>query len=139
MKRTVVGIPVPPPWVNKRYEQLHEYRELHPPVAASERNEERNKRRFTLGKATRYMVAGLIAIIIVTMGSCVGSREEKPVQTVQYTVRNQDTLWEIAARHANERVDIRDVYQQIIEDNKLSYDGVIRPGQRLLIPRYERE
>lgn len=139
MKRTVVGIPVPPPWVNKRYEQLHEYRELHPPVAASKRNEERDKRRFTLGTATRYMVAGLIAIIIVTMGSCVGSREEKPVQTVQYTVRNQDTLWEIAARHANERVDIRDVYQQIIEDNKLSYDGVIRPGQRLLIPQYERE
>lgn len=139
MKRTVVGIPVPPPWVNKRYEQLHEYRELHPPVAASKRNEERDKRRFTLGTATRYMVAGLIAVIVATMGSCVGSREEKPVQTVQYTVRNPDTLWEIAARHANERVDIRDVYQQIIEDNKLSYDGVIRPGQRLLIPQYERE
>ena len=52
---------------------------------------------------------------------------------ITVAVQQDDTIWDIAARHSQDTEDIRQVCWQIIQDNNLDSDCVIQPGQLLVI------
>lgn len=83
----------------------------------------------------RCMAATLAATLAVGMlAGWVATQQVTPPAV--YTVQAGDTLWSIAERFATEDVDLREAYWQIMQDNGLNTDGVIQPGQQLVIYRY---
>ncbi len=59
----------------------------------------------------------------------------EPLHVVQVIVEKRDTLWEIADRYDNNKMDLRKYIYIIEKYNKLD-DTALQPGQRLNIPIY---
>ena len=49
-------------------------------------------------------------------------------------VEQNDTLWDIAARKVNNRVDIREYIYRVEKLNHLENPGNLQPGKRLKLP-----
>lgn len=61
--------------------------------------------------------------------------EPPDMETVTYvaTVEPSDTVWDLAARLATDRDDIRDVVRAIKEQNGITDAAALRPGQTLVV------
>lgn len=81
-------------------------------------------------------VATLAATLAVGMLAGWAATQQVTTSPAVYTVRAGDTLWGIAEKFATEGVDLREAYWQIMQDNGLNTDGVILPGQQLVIHRH---
>lgn len=97
----------------------------------------RNKRK----KARRLV--GMIAVIIFVFLSVIVWPMLKPssteamekVQVVMVTVEKGDSLWSIAERYDNNKMDLRQYIDLILGFNNLK-SNVLKPGQRINIPIY---
>lgn len=102
-------------------------------------------RRVRAAAAHRRMIArrrrtlgALAAAAVVVMGVMAGgsgsvapaSTHETPRSVV---VRAEDTLWEIAVRHAPEATDSRAYLDAVVELNDIV--GAVQEGQRIRLPR----
>jgi hypothetical protein len=76
----------------------------------------------------RALIVGVVALLLWSVWAG-GSESAGHPQT--YTVRPHDTLWSIAA--ANYAGDLREGVWKLRERNGIA-GGLIRPGQRLVIP-----
>ena len=74
----------------------------------------------------------LAAVIAVTVGAY-GCRADGEEAKDAYIVKAGDTVWSIAGEYAGDEEDIRDVVEQIMEDNHINKDAGITPGQTLTI------
>lgn len=84
----------------------------------------------------KRMAVTLAATLAVGMLAGWVATQQVTTPPAVYTVQAGDTLWSIAERFATEDVDLREAYWQIMQDNGLNTDGVIQPGQQLVIYRY---
>lgn len=82
---------------------------------------------------TRFLViiSTFVAALVLVLASSVMAAGPEP-ETVVYTVRSGDTLWNIAIEVVVDG-DVRDVVAQIQRLNHLD-SSVIQPGQQLVIP-----
>jgi LysM repeat protein len=76
----------------------------------------------------RVLIVGVVALLL---WSAAAARSESAGPQRAYTVQAHDTLWSIAV--ANYAGDPREGVWKLRERNAI-VDGVIRPGQRLVIP-----
>ena len=76
----------------------------------------------------RVLIVGVVAMLL---WSAAAARSESAGPPHSYTVRQHDTLWSIAA--ANYPGDPREGVWKLRERNGIA-GGLIRPGQRLVIP-----
>jgi nucleoid-associated protein YgaU len=100
---------------------------------------ERSRRgafRFNFETAAFVISAFVLVVAGFTLtfpqGPCQALRPE-PARTILVTVQPGDTIWGIARRISGENADLRRVVHEIAELNNLG-DGVIRPGQGILVP-----
>ncbi len=59
---------------------------------------------------------------------------EKEPRTIEVTVQEHETLWNIASRQYSDQVDIREYIYKIEQINHITNAGGIQPGQVLKIP-----
>ncbi|OUM98083.1 MAG: hypothetical protein BAA04_07555 [Firmicutes bacterium ZCTH02-B6] len=99
------------------------------------------ERRYTYGQQHRdrlgyaaVVVAAAAALVLLLM-THVFSQTLTPVeqQFVDVVVRQGETLWQIAKRHAEPGADPRQLVEQIRVANGLE-SAVVRPGQVLKVP-----
>lgn len=76
----------------------------------------------------RALIVGVVALLL---WSAAAGRSESAGPRQSYTVRAHDTLWSIAV--ANYAGDPREGVWKLRERNGI-VNGLIRPGQRLVIP-----
>lgn len=74
----------------------------------------------------------IVAGFLLLLASAVQATGPEPAPT-PYRVTTGDSLWEVAAAHADEGEDLRAVVFEIKELNDLS-GSIIQPGQVLLVP-----
>ncbi len=89
------------------------------------------RRRFTLLPA--IALAGLGLMVALPTLSSVRLYAATTQRYVTVTVRPGDTLWSIAAAHAQGSSDLQEVVDRISDANRLKA-GALQPGQHLRIP-----
>jgi nucleoid-associated protein YgaU len=73
-----------------------------------------------------------LALLVAVVAAAAAHRSDSAGPDVVYIVKPYDTVWAIAAaRYAG---DPRDAVAKIQKRNRL-HDAVIRPGQKLVLPR----
>ncbi len=77
----------------------------------------------------RLLGAALLAALVAAIAA---HRSDSAGPDLVYVVRAHDTVWSIAASHY--AGDPRDAVERIERRNAL-HDALIRPGQRLVLPR----
>lgn len=92
------------------------------------------------GRGTKLLVIGIAVLIAVAVYTTISNRVRyNDYDTVPYTVKAGDTLWDIAstrcfANGVRDNYDVRRVVMVIQKINGI--DSYIYPGQRLEIPYY---
>ncbi|HUF94968.1 MAG TPA: LysM peptidoglycan-binding domain-containing protein [Acidimicrobiia bacterium] len=89
--------------------------------------------RQTLQLSVRLLVL-LLVLSLVFLFVSRPADADVPVETVEYVVSSGETLWAIAIQNSLPGIDPRSAVVEIQELNGLS-DGLIHPGQVLLVPR----
>lgn len=75
----------------------------------------------------------LILAIMFFINNTVFAKEvETKIETITYTVSQNDTVWNIAKQYRKDSEDIRQTVKRIERDNNLK-DATIHPGQELKI------
>ena len=82
---------------------------------------------------TSVAVALVLLLAVTVAARAAGPATAEPQNYVTHTVRTGDTLWEIAADHAEDGVDLRNYVLDIKRANHLE-NSTIHPGQVLQIP-----
>lgn len=79
----------------------------------------------------------LIAFIAIVLGA--GMYVQAPPQLISYavTASRGDTLWDICARIATERDDVREIVYRAKQENNIKNPGELQPGQEIIV-RVER-
>lgn len=90
------------------------------------------RRRFTVRLAA--FLASVLTVFLSIGGAADADEPPVPVATIEYVVGAGDTLWEVAASHAGNDVDIRELIADIKDLSGLE-SSTIHPGQVLRIPR----
>ncbi len=82
-----------------------------------------------------FVAMVLLAVSFVIMGiiNTSSAKEKRDMRYTEVTVREGDTLWELALDHGNQDKDVREVIYDICLANGIKA-GDIRPGQILMIP-----
>lgn len=60
---------------------------------------------------------------------------EMPKETISVTIRERETLWDIAEVHAPKDTDIRKYVYRIRKLNGIANPGAIQTGQVILLPK----
>jgi len=87
------------------------------------------------------IIFALVMIFLITVITCYIIRPvmtealDKPLQVVNVVVIKGDSLWKIADRYDNNKIDLRQYIYLIEKYNGLD-SAVLQPGQRLYIPIY---
>ena len=94
----------------------------------------------TISAKARHRVVVLLtsvalALALLLTGAVVAQAESAPEPTefTTHTVVSGDTLWDIAAQHAPEGADLRDVVFDVKRVNGLD-SSTIQPGQVIRVP-----
>lgn len=80
----------------------------------------------------------LIFILALGIGQLLepeATTASEPVQVVTVIVKRGDSLWKIAERYDNNKIDLRKYIEIIQEYNGLD-TTVLQPGQRISVPIY---
>jgi hypothetical protein len=99
---------------------------------------QKNKTRLVIVSQTRFILASLIALIILSAilsyfaGLFMSEALVQP-EFITKTVASGDTLWSIASQYNDSDEDIREVVYRIRKENNLD-NATIYVGQELLIP-----
>lgn len=64
-----------------------------------------------------------------------GYAVQPPEKTVPYkvTVRNGESVWDVCAKVASSRDDVREVVYNALKENHISNPGSVQPGTELVI------
>lgn len=79
----------------------------------------------------------LIAFIAIVLGA--GMYVQAPPQLISYavTASRGDTLWNICARIATEKEDVREIVYRAKQENNIKDPNELQPGQEIIV-RVER-
>lgn len=94
----------------------------------------RSKRR----AAKTILTIAVIFILAVSLGQLFKPKStaaSEPVEIVTVIVNRGDSLWKIAERHDNNKIDLRK-YIDIIQKYNGLENTVLQPGQRIKVPVY---
>lgn len=118
------------PWINSRKRRAVEPTKVWEMTAETKQPEQP---RPSSRKHTIMAVVAVAALFAVCagIGAYAGGTAARQVKT--HTVKPGETLWDIAKQSVGEEQDARKVYYQIMEDNGISEDATIQPGQQLII------
>ena len=83
-------------------------------------------------KRVLIIISTTVLAVVLSLASA-GEATGEAGATTTYRVRPGDTLWEIAAVHADDSVDVREMVEAIRRINDLDAP-VLQVGQRLEIP-----
>ncbi len=80
----------------------------------------------------------LTTVLFVTLFTFIGSNlslgaSSKEMKYEYYTIRENDTIWDIATRFKSNKMDIRDYVDIILYENEIKNN--IIPGSTIKIPR----
>jgi len=102
-----------------------------------QRRIERIKRRNAIRRKRRLMVSMLVLAVLISIPaffySISAKNADKEVYPV-YTVKQNDTLWDIADNITDEKTDVRETIYKIGKLNDITENDIIEPGQRILLP-----
>ena len=79
----------------------------------------------------KYVIMACLAIFMCTQ---IGWTYQPSQEYVSVSVKPGQTVWQLASAVTDENTDIREVVQAIMEENHLSGNSDIRPGQVLRLP-----
>lgn len=97
----------------------------------------RNKKRT---RRSAILIVTIIFLLAVGLGQLfkpgiTATAASEPVQIVTVIVDRGDSLWKIAERHDNNKIDLRK-YIDIIQKYNGLENTVLQPGQRIKVPVY---
>lgn len=97
----------------------------------------RNKKRT---RRSAILIVTIIFLLAVGLGQLLkpgitATAASEPVQIVTVIVDSGDSLWKIAERHDNNKIDLRKYIDIIQKYNGLA-NTVLQPGQRIKVPVY---
>ncbi len=127
------------PWINS-----HQPRQIVPAKAYAvyEKMEPAANYQQVTGMSWKKKAVAVAALAVTTFGIgmwlcngyIVSPPEVVPVRQPEFhVVEPGDTLWSIAGEHVDDSQDIRQVYYDIMADNRIGHDENIYPGQKLII------
>lgn len=96
------------------------------------------KRRPKRRAVRTILVISLMFIIAFSMGQLFKPKStaaSEPVEIVTVIVDRGDSLWKIAEKHDNNKIDLRK-YIDIIQKYNGLQNTVLQPGQRIKVPVY---
>lgn len=79
----------------------------------------------------KYVVLAVLALFMCTQ---IGWSYQPSQEFVSVTVEPGQTVWQLASVAAGDDMDVRQVVNEILEDNGLTGTSDIRPGQILRLP-----
>lgn len=79
----------------------------------------------------KYLAMAVLAIFMCTQ---IGWTYQPSQEYVSVSVMPGQTVWQLARAVTDEKTDVREVVQAIMEENHLSGNSDIRPGQILRLP-----
>ncbi len=82
----------------------------------------------------RFLVAFVLGVVLTSNLIDMAFLAPQVYRAQEIVVHSGDTMWDIASRFSDEKEDVRDVIQRIVEHNKLASSTDIRAGQRITIP-----
>lgn len=92
-----------------------------------------NKFRFYSFITISLAIILFLVLLFFNIGSSLGANTNK-TKYEYYTVRTEDTVWNIAEKYNNKnKADIRDFVNFIIEENNI-HDSNIIPGEKIKVP-----
>lgn len=91
----------------------------------------RNKRNHPI---SMYVKSLLIMVVLAVAFTQLGMVYHEDMSYVTVSVHSGDTIWKIASIAADDGTDVREVVSEIINQNGLSHNSDIYPGQILKVP-----
>ena len=79
----------------------------------------------------KYVVLAVLALFMCTQ---IGWRYQPSQEYLSVAVEPGQTVWQLASVAAGDDMDVRQVVNEILEDNGLTGTSDIRPGQILRLP-----
>lgn len=79
----------------------------------------------------KYVVLAVLALFMCTQ---IGWSYQPSQEYLSVTVEPGQTVWQLASVAAGDDMDVRQVVNEILEDNGLTGTSDIRPGQILRLP-----
>lgn len=78
------------------------------------------------------------AAVLFLFGMAVNAAyPQMPEETIRVTVREKETLWDIAVVHAPSGTDIRKYIYRVRKMNDIKNPGALQVGQVILLPKGE--
>lgn len=79
----------------------------------------------------KYVILAVLALFMCTQ---IGWSYQPSQEYVSVAVESGQTVWQLASVAAGDDMDVRQVVNEILEDNGLTGTSDIRPGQILRLP-----
>ena len=78
----------------------------------------------------RTFLIGFVAIVLLS-----GYSVQPPEKTVPYkvTLRNGESVWDVCAKVASSKDDVREVVYNALKENRINDPGNVQPGTEIVI------